>query len=154
MGRPRSFDHDEARRLRADGMPARAIGERLGVSHTSVYRALYPNHPSYSAEKARVYLYSATCPDCGGERNRYRARCQGCAAKAQTKVADGRAYCPACSTWKPLADFSPSKWRATRGVHGECRACDSARRRAYRARHRVADDAYQREYKRRKRASA
>lgn len=36
MGRPRKFDWDEARRLRAEGLTYREIGERLGVSHHAV----------------------------------------------------------------------------------------------------------------------
>lgn len=40
MPRPRKFDHDEARRLRAEGMTLIAIAERLGVSDTSVLHAV------------------------------------------------------------------------------------------------------------------
>jgi hypothetical protein len=36
MGRPRAFDWDEAKRLRAQGLTYREIGERLGVSGQSV----------------------------------------------------------------------------------------------------------------------
>lgn len=39
MGRPRKFDHDEARRLRAEGLTFTAIGQLLGVSYVAVSRA-------------------------------------------------------------------------------------------------------------------
>lgn len=42
MGRPRAFDWDEAKRLRATGLTYKQIGERLGVSAHSVNCACNP----------------------------------------------------------------------------------------------------------------
>lgn len=40
MGRPRSFDHEQARVLRSNGWTLRAIGDLFGVTHVAVWRVV------------------------------------------------------------------------------------------------------------------
>ncbi len=61
---------DEARRIaRDEGLGAKRVGDRLGVSKSTALRWIYPNHAEDSrrltneAKRRRV----GTCEDCGGE---------------------------------------------------------------------------------------
>lgn len=155
MSPPRTFDYDEARRLRADGMTWRALGLHFGVSSQAVMRACRDDVRERVDAAANRRAMSGTCVVCGKtgvtRAGHGKGRCVDCAAKAATKVRDGEAYCPACTQWKPLDAFTQSAQHKHRGVHGECRACDTKRRRAYRETHREQARAYDRERRRRKR---
>lgn len=147
----RKFDHDEARRLHETGESYSALGRRYGVSATAVRRVCDHEFARCLEERARAFQQSA-CPGCGAPTWAGR-HCVDCVARARTKVHDGRAYCPACDTWKPVEDFSPSNGRRRRGVHMECRVCDTARRRRWRQENRERENATTRERRRRKAAA-
>jgi hypothetical protein len=113
-GRPRSFDYDEAKRLRSEGLSYREIGRRLGVSDTAVQRACDPayrrrqrasgerwieeqRHPCFGGCGVLVWHHQAArsgyCRACFGERrnvvrhgteNEYR---QGCRCRDCTTAA-------------------------------------------------------------------
>lgn len=140
----RKFDWDEARRLRVEGWSYNKIAAHFGVTHGAVRFACDEAARAQQAEYARQWRV-ATCK-CGArcQRSSYRGerpRCKACADRAMAKVTDGKAYCPACNTWKPLGDFSRSSTRPNRGVHSECRACSTKRRRNWRQANRERDRA-------------
>jgi len=131
--------------MRREGWTYAAIGRELGVTNSAVRYAC--------DEEARQKMWatrteaqrSGVCPDCGAQSTiryvngvRRVSRCRDCDAKRHTKVRDGTAYCPACDAWKPLEAFGRSDKHPQRGVRGECRACETARRREYRQRMRAA----------------
>lgn len=138
----RKFDHEEAKRLHERGMSIAAIAEKLGASHSGVKRVVDPVYRELLAARTRSYVRSGSCPDCGTQTTYHRdgdSRCVKCAAKLRSKVDEeqGLAYCPKCKQWLPVEDFPRASSRAARGLHGECRACGSARRRDYRERRKV-----------------
>jgi hypothetical protein len=158
MGRPRTFDYDEARRLRATGLTYEEIGQRLGVSDQAVGLACDPMRRARAIERQRA-KQAGRCADCGEvcSFNTYQQdepRCRACSAQKQAKVKNGKAYCPTCKKWKPLADFSPSNTRPARGVHNECRACQTVRRRDNRHQNAERERSYSRERRRRQKAAA
>lgn len=72
-----------AARLRAEGLTAREIGERLGVSRSTAEAWL--SDPDGARARARKASYAATCVDCGtltsgSEGRREEPRCHPCAA--------------------------------------------------------------------------
>lgn len=154
MGRPRKFDHDRARELRErTGLSYDKIGAILGVSGNAIAQACDDGFRERQRASSRRVTYSAVCPDCGGPRNRYYARCRRCDAIHRTNVRDGKAYCSRCDTWKPLDDFYRDPRRTTRGVKGLCRACDNRARQKYRETHREQERARERARSRRRRAA-
>ena len=58
--------------------------------------------------------------------------------------------CVTCKEWKPASEY-PRNRAQSRGLHYQCRPCGTAARREHRRRNREAYNAYQREYKRRRR---
>lgn len=85
MGAPRRFDHDEARRLRAQGLTYHAIGLRLGVSDTAVARACDPRVRRNFALASRRRLEAQRTP-CRG----------GCGLLVWTHRPGHSGYCRAC----------------------------------------------------------
>lgn len=152
----RKFDWDEARRLRAQGLSYGEIGRRLGVSATAIQRVCDAAYHARDRARLAAQARRGICVDCGAPAShnysRPVARCKPCADARRPKVKDGQAYCPTCKTWKPLSDFSPSKQKTNRGVHGECKSCQAARRQAWREANRERQRAYDRERRRRQRA--
>src|SRR5688500_3221363 len=131
----RKFDWDEARRLYDAGWNKTAMARHFGVSWHSVHRALDPLARAKAAAISRAWQRGGVCPGCGKRATRTGPKqhlCVACAAKGKAKVKDGSAYCPTCDVWKPLAEFSFSNTRPTRGVHTECRDCSTRRRKAWR----------------------
>lgn len=158
----RKFDWDEALRLREAGATIKSIAATLGVSETAVFRVVKPGERERFAEYRKNFDRTGQCSDCGGPMNRTAAyngstRCVRCSAIARgTTARDGELQCITCREWKPDDSFPHNRVEkhARRGRHHECRACNTASRRAHRERNREADNAYQREYRRRRRAAA
>lgn len=137
----RRFDWDEAQRQYANGVPQREIARRLGVSVAAIRRVCIPAEAARMNAASAEWLKHGRCNACGGPCSRHRGkafdpgrRCRTCASLGQTNVRDGEALCSTCKAWKPLRAFSPSRSRPIRGVHGECRACQTIRKREWRAR--------------------
>ena len=156
MGRRRTFDWDEAVRLRRQGLPLKAIGDLLGVSAQSIRMATDPEARERENADRRTRLYRETCPDCGGPRNHYNARCLSCSHKAKvTSVRPDTLRCMVCREWKPDTEFAGDRSRPhRRHRRTECRSCHAASKRAWRQRNSEHARAYDREYKRRRRAGA
>lgn len=107
-----AFDHDAARRLRAEGITFPEIARRLGVGLTSV--------------RAAIYNYD-TC-ECGNTKSKTSPRCIAC-RKART-IRPNTLWCALCQAWKPDRDFKRSAHRtARRQRHVYCRQCDNDRMR-------------------------
>lgn len=153
MSRPRSFDYDECRALWASGEWMQTeLAEKYGVSKQAIRYALYERAREYQLVKQRSYR--TPCVDCATLT--YRKRCRTCAAAAKvTTVRKGELQCTRCRTWKTDDAFPSNRSnQLRRGRHEACRGCQAALKREYRARHREASRAYDREYKRRVRAAA
>ncbi|MDQ3024024.1 MAG: hypothetical protein M3R04_06545 [bacterium] len=126
---PRKFDWDEAAKLRALGFSFVEIARRFGVSVSAVAQATNPELRARVRRRSEAHQKSGTCIECGGPSSRNYSkgpyRCFACAAKAKTKVKGGTAYCPVCTTWKSIDEFTPSLQRKARGVRPYCRACET-----------------------------
>ncbi len=151
----RKFDWDEARARHAAGQSIAALADEYAVTWNAVHKAITPGAYEQELAHKRKFALTGRCDDCGGPMNRLSrysgtTRCKPCADNARANVRDGRVYCPACATWKPLDHFSPSAQRKARGVHGECRACDTARRKAWRQANREHENRVLRERRARK----
>lgn len=140
MGRSRSFDWDEARRLRMAGWTYTSIGEHLGVSLQSVRMACDDGARERQRQRMHEndYWRTGSCIDCGAPVTKYRpgSRCRSCDTKNKaTTVRDDTLLCTRCDRWLPDADFpqkstSPSR----RGRHHLCRSCQTVEKREYRER--------------------
>lgn len=137
MGRQRSFDWDEARKMRREGMSYSKIGRTLGVSDSAIKLACNEEAYRKSRERARAWTYAGTCPNCGAPATRAggQSRCRQCFWTDLTNIKDDQAKCGTCKEWKPLSEFTKAT-RRYRRVRGECRACGTVRRREWRARNR------------------
>jgi hypothetical protein len=137
MGRQRSFDWDEARRLHVEGRSYASIAKEMGVSDSAI--ALACNEETYrkTRERARAWIYAGKCPDCGAPATRAggQSRCRKCAFEKMSTVRGDEARCSTCQEWKPLDAFTKSN-DPYRRVRGECRACGTVRRREWRAKNR------------------
>jgi hypothetical protein len=140
----RHFDHDEARRLRAQGWSWSKLAERFGVTTQAVTRVC---DPEVAARMSASYLESQRrqrmpCRGgCGrlvwqiGNRSGYCTRCVA-AQRTAGDVRPAELRCIVCRQWKPDDEFGTSHGRLSRRGHdSDCRACASARRRDYRRRH-------------------
>lgn len=158
------FDWDDARRRRAAGETYTALACEYGVHINTVRLACNDVERQKSNARVSAYQRSGICRDCGaagvvplalahGTRN---GRCRPCAAKvAATSVRDDTLWCTSCHEWKPDADFPGSRSEPHRRLrHNSCRPCLTELKRAYRARNREKTRAYDRDYKRRRRAAA
>jgi hypothetical protein len=144
--RQRTFDWDEAKRLRAEGLSYAKIGAALGVSYTAVYLAVNDEQ----RERQRAYhaawqKQGPACVDCGKttSRNRRRAslRCADCRnahlIATAPSVHPDTLRCYRCRKWKPDDDFyrSADAKKARRGRKQQCKQCDNTMRREHRQRH-------------------
>lgn len=146
MAPPRKFDHDEARRLRAEGLFYREIAERFGVSTQAVLRACDPR------VRARMDMASAE------RHRRNRKPCKGGCGRlvwmhmtgrnptgyciqcldTSTSVRETTLRCSECGEWKPDAEFGwAGRNKARRFRHAYCKPCQAPTRQAYRERHKI-----------------
>ncbi len=160
----RKYDHERARWLHdVRGWSYKRLAAHYGVSVTAIEYAcndktrarMLAAAKAGNAKKRRpclgncgrlVWMHqknknpSGYCPTCHGLR------------VART-VRETTLLCSRCAEWKPDESFpKQAAAKARRGRHQRCRPCGTAERREHRARNREADNAYQREYKRRIRA--
>jgi len=158
------FDWDDARRRRAAGGTYTALAREYGVHINTVRLACNDVERQKSNARVSAYQRSGICRDCGaagvvplalahGTRN---GRCRPCAAKAAaSSVREDTLRCVTCREWKADADFPSNRTEtARRGRHTSCRPCLTELKRGWRARNREKDNAYHRDYKRRRRAAA
>lgn len=144
IGRPRSFDWDEARRLRTLGWTYARIGTHLGVTGHSVNMACddAARERHHLRLHERAYWRTGSCVDCGAPVSRYRpgSRCLACNAREKTTtVRDDSLLCSRCRLWLPDSHFPNHKRNpARRDRHAYCRACQTATKREYRERHKGA----------------
>jgi len=158
MGRPRSFDWDEAARLHAGGMSYGEIARHFGKSYHGIRYAIDAEFRRRIQGYAADWQRGGSCPDCGTQTTRHsrdgNARCRACAGKWRQTVRGDEAWCCGCREWLPKTEFQRSS-KSARGLRNECRSCGTARRRAYREAHpEVAAAAYERQNARRRERSA
>lgn len=153
----RRFDHDEARKKVADGVPIAELAAEYGVTTSAVYQAVTPGE----YERRRAYSRkwrTGTCESCGGPAMRLvqgkaekcpdgRVLCHKCRSGERRKRLrfgdNGRLISVRCNNldcangerWQPPGVFS----RGTQfpdvregGIHGSCRACLTRARQRYR----------------------
>jgi hypothetical protein len=146
----RRFDHDLARERFAQGASAAALAREYGVTEKAVLRVLDPDLRAKMYAASQAYFKSGVCVVCGkegvtrlGHNGRGKGRCQRCASiEAATTVRPDTLQCVTCQHWLPdecflLAKSGKRRYPTRRGRISQCRQCQSAARREYRARHRV-----------------
>ena len=159
----RKFDHDEARRRRAEGKTYRELAAEFGVSETAVLRVCNPAAEAKMVISTRRSLM-VPCEVCGSECVRATA-----AMKARHSP-DGRSLCARCrgrekrqrllfddagtliavrcsmrecangERWQTPDHFPKGEYFSDvrpGGIHGICRSCNRAMRRKYRDRNKV-----------------
>lgn len=131
----RKFDHDEARARHEAGETMAAIAADYGVSYNAIWQVIRDWKSQPLAQKREF------CVDCGEYCSKpiegHEPRCIRCATAhyLATSVRADTLRCTTCRAWKPDTDFSPhTKRYARRGRHLQCRACNTAAKRAWRAR--------------------
>ncbi len=139
----RTFDYDEAARLRSEGLTYSEIGERFGVTDAAIQRAVNPKRRAEMLARTAAFQRSGICPDCGGQASRnglnLQHRCRSCASKlAATSVMPRSLRCAVCRVFKLDDDFPRHRRRQhRRGRHTVCRACQAAVRQQSRERRKV-----------------
>lgn len=145
MGRVRTFDYEEARRLRAQGVSLRDIADYLGVGYSRIAQVTRPDYEREEAERrARAHANcQQVCHYCGGlatwnrysQRSHSVPRCRACywqqrrASYVSPYARDDALYCSSCEQWLPDEAFPKrSENRVRRGRHGWCRDCNTAAR--------------------------
>jgi hypothetical protein len=142
MGRQRTFDYDEAARLRREGVPVAEIATRFGVASYTIYIATDPARRRRVRKRSRDAGLASRVPCAAGcgrlvypavpssnpNRTGLCLRCSR-AARSESVRAD-TLRCSNCRRWKPDEEF-PRRKRAIlrRGRHAVCRACSAAVRR-------------------------
>lgn len=153
----RKFDWNEAKALRNDGWTYAAIAERFSVSRSAIQRVCDEKRKARVAEYGAQWQRNGCCPECGAQatRSNVQHKCMACRVREMaTSVRGDMLRCTTCREWKPDEGFCFDKLlTARRGRHCQCRVCLTVARRKHRERNREADNAYQREYKRRVRAA-
>jgi hypothetical protein len=135
MAQPRRFDHDEAKRLYADGWPLPRLAQRYGVSYNAVWELCVPGARERKTEAMRR-RYRQPCPGGCGRLvwTNIKGRsglCPRCADAARATTArTGELLCARCGEWKQDEAF-PHRHAAIvrRGRATECRPCQTASRR-------------------------
>lgn len=161
----RKFDWDEAKRDHAAGVNIQTLADRYGVSYTAVYRVVVPGVNERMRANLKRFEENHRVPcieECGRTVSyigaRYHGgRCVECATLAKaTSVRPAELQCATCREWKPDDAFPNNRQEngARRGKHAQCRPCQTIARRSHRQRNREAENAYSREYKRRRREAA
>jgi hypothetical protein len=150
--RPRSFDYDEASRLRQEGMTLTDLALHFGVSLHAVKYATDPDFRERANEESRRRAKEgrATClGGCGRlvyphfpSRPQWTGYCNTCyAARSTDTVRTKTLRCTRCDRWKPDESFphrSSNIARRGRAVH--CRPCQTLARQDYRERHKIPCD--------------
>ncbi len=155
----RTVNYQVIRERYAAGETVTEIARDIGFSFAGVKRIVDPAFSAKLYAVSQASLMSGTCPDCGKEgtfkHKGVSSRCRDCASRAlATSVREGELRCYRCREWKPDAEFpNSSKNKARRGRHKNCRLCNTTLRREHRHRNPEAAKAYDREYKRRRRAA-
>lgn len=149
------FDHDEARKLRAEGLTYTEIGKRLGVTHAAVRRVCDDSVREAMYRDSLAWQRSGTCVECGEPcapvshpTNRSGIeRCRSCANFSRRRcwfeTDDGQLIvrCTSCKEWLSEDRFPPSLRRrydhgiTSDGGRRQCSMCASAARRLYRHTH-------------------
>lgn len=153
MGRPRSFDHAEAGRLRAAGVPVAEIAARLGVSTNSVYSATAdPARRERRRQRQAERFQDAKVPCAAGcgrlvsrpmpSRPRRTGLCAPCLGAAiSVTVRPDTLLCSRCEKWKPDEDFPHRHDALTRrGRHPLCRPCGTIVRQEFRDKRKIPCD--------------
>ena len=151
----RSFDYEEARSRFATGERISVLAEEYGVSVARVRQVVIPSEGARADARSAAYRWP--CIDCGAPTRSRNRRCVPCAFKLlATSAREDELLCMNCKTWKPDDDFPHNRTEkiGRRGRHGECRACQTVSRRRRRQANPEAQRAYDREYKRRRRAAS
>lgn len=156
----RKFDWDEARHLRAGGLTYAAIAERFGVTTQAVVFACDDEARARQRVRHAAWRASGRCADCGTQNTKDSERCIACAGKARrTRFrydASGQLIavrCAICKSWKPSSEYAKNA-AESEGLHAQCRNCNTAMKRRWRAANREWQRASDREYRRRRRAQA
>lgn len=149
----RKFDHDEARRLYAEGgWTYQSLAEKFGVTYTAVRRVVDAEFGQRVMARVAAYQMSGECVACGGPRARYTRRnrgyedsgmCHTCWAESkQTRFRFDEMgnlaaiRCGTCKQWKDEGLF-PSNREDSRGKHAQCRECGTKARQRSRERRKV-----------------
>lgn len=166
-GRPkrRLYDHDEARRLYAEGWTKSDLARKYGVTSQSLGHVVDPEVASRHQARWNE-LMQAVCEDCGAPitKNWYSARvrldrtvCHRCLPRRTREEnllarldADGLIHCEHCGEYRDAVEY---RFAGDFPVP-RCRPCETAARTAYRRAHREEERAYDRMRKRRQREDA
>lgn len=169
---PRAFDHDQAREFYAEGASLAELAAVYGVVPQAIKRVVDPVTYERMSTRTREF-FKTVCEDCGGpcSKNWYNSRptlrmdrvvCVRCAGVRRSEEAllarldeDGNLRCSVCGRWKPMAEYASR--RTSQGMvvpRHDCRECSSAARRRHRHANAEATRAWDREYRKRRRAAA
>lgn len=126
-GRSRSFDYDEAKRLRADGLTYAEIGKRLGVSGNAAAMACDPAFRKRQLAAAKKGIENARHPCFGG-----------CGALVWGHISGRTGYCPTCLGARRNIVRHGTETEYSQGCRCEpCRLAASAAKRRRRVNSRV-----------------
>lgn len=139
----RAFDHDEARKLRAEGWSYSRLADHFGVSATAVQRVCDPEFRAKLDARSLAHARANRKPcrgGCGtlvwdhGDRTGYCTACWG-AVRSAPNEREGELRCTRCGEWGPDEQFGRDTRRKTRrGRRTYCRACEAEARRDHRRR--------------------
>lgn len=145
-GRARTFDWDEARRLRANGHTLKELAARYGVTVWAIVLATDDRArirsqnaaAEWNARHGNPYSYDLCA--CGQHKKKAAARCMDChlLATANNVTDDaGDLWCNTCKTYRPTSEFPFSSSSSRRAFRRHmCRACDTKARQANRQKRR------------------
>lgn len=147
--RRRRFDWDAALALLDEGYTVSAVARHFGVTSGAVYRITLPEEERKLFKAAAIYEVQHDLCECGRAKLVWSAHCARCVRFHQTgaRLTDPdesglvwlELWCGGCGKWLPNTAFCRSKNNPGRGSRRErCRSCDTAERRAYRERTKVA----------------
>jgi hypothetical protein len=145
----RHFDHDEARRLRAEGLWTYSrLAEHFGVSEAAVMRVCNPEFRARMDARLKEFVWRNKREPCKGECGRLvwmmtkgrSGYCQSCLGERRVAadVREGELRWTQCRQWKPDSEFGHNKNKARRGLGPRtrsrmrmCMALDRRRPRVY-----------------------
>jgi hypothetical protein len=142
----RKFDHDFARELRAEGMTYQQLADHFSVSVTAleiVFNAKIRTRNRAGTARRNRELREPCLGGCGalvwrhGAQGRARTGyCPACSGlRRATTVRETTLRCSLCGEWKPDEAFPLQRAaKARRARAGDCRSCQTIRRREHRKR--------------------